>query len=71
MDIKSTDRWTRKPFTRKEMYEMFEINQLEHSEDEIRLRVKAAQYPSCRGAYITVGEQKFYLEYENRKPVVE
>ncbi len=68
---KSDEKWKRKPFTKKDMYEMFEINPLKHDEDEIKRRIKAAEYPLCRGAYINVNNQRFYLEYENRKPIVE
>ncbi len=68
---KSEKKWTRKPFTKKEMYEIFEIDPLKHSEEEIEKRIRAAKYPSCKGAYITLNNKKFYLDYENRNPIVE
>ena len=66
----SEEKWHRKPFTRKEMYEMFEIDPKKHDEEEIARRTRAAAYPSCPGAYIVVDGERQYLPYETRNPIV-
>ena len=67
----STENWRRKPFTRKEMYELFEIDPTKHDKFEIAQRIRSADYPSCQGAYINVAGRKFYLPHEERPPIIE
>lgn len=67
----SNEIWRRKPFTRKEMYNMFEIDPKRHDKGEIERRIKAASYPASSGAFVTAGDHKFYFPYESRKPIVE
>ncbi len=67
----SDEKWHRKPFTKKEMYEMFEVNPKKHDEAEIARRKRAAAYPSCPGAYVIVDGERQYFPYEDRKPIVE
>jgi len=66
----SEEKWQRKPFTRKEMYELFEIDPLKHDEEEVARRIRAATYPSCPGAYIVVNGERQYLPFEKREPIV-
>ncbi len=66
----SRERWLRKPFTRKEMYALFEIDPDRDDETEIGRRIRAATYPSSNGAYVTVGGRRFYHPYEDRDPIV-
>lgn len=66
----SEEKWQRKPFTKKEMYEIFEIDPQKHDEDEIARRIRAAAYPSCPGAYILKDGERQYLPYEERDPIV-
>lgn len=67
----SDETWQRKPFTRKEMYNLFEIDPKRHDKSEIERRIKAASYPANSGAFVTVGDYKFYFPYDNRKPIIE
>lgn len=67
----SNETWQRKPFTRKEMYNLFEIDPEKHDTSEIERRIRAASYPASSGAFVAVGDYKFYLPYDSRKPIVE
>lgn len=67
----SNESWKRKPFTRKKMFELFEIDLLKHDKSEIEKRIRAATYPANMGAFVRVADKKFYLPYDNRKPIVE
>lgn len=66
----SDETWKRKPFTRKEMYELFEIDLSKYDREEIEKRIRAAEYPGSPGAFITAGGHKFYVPYPDRKPLV-
>lgn len=67
----SNEKWQRKPFTRKEMYGLFEIDPQRHDKNEIERRIKAAAYPENTGAFVTIGDYKFYFPYDKRNPIVE
>jgi Methionyl-tRNA formyltransferase len=67
----SNETWMRKPFTRKEMYELFKIDPAKHSDKEIEKRIRAAEYPGFPGAFAEIGDRKYYLPYENRKSIVD
>lgn len=67
----SNEIWQRKPFTRKEMFELFEIDPKQHDKSEIERRIKAASYPASPGAFVSVSGYKFYFPYDGRKPIVE
>lgn len=67
----SDETWQRKPFTRKEMYDLFEIDPQRHDKCEIERRITAASYPANPGAFVTVNDYKFYFPYDRRKPIVE
>lgn len=67
----SSETWRRKPFTRKEMFELFEIDLATHSKAEIEKRIRAAEYPGLSGAFITVDGYKFYFPYDEKKPIVD
>lgn len=66
----SQETWLRRPFTRKEMCALFEIDPNTQDEQEIRRRIRAAEYPSSTGAYVMAGGRRFYLPQENRSPIV-
>lgn len=66
----SEEKWRRQPFTRKEMYQLFEIDPLKHDNQEIERRIHAAAYPGEPGAYIKLSDRKFYLPFEERDPIV-
>ncbi len=66
----SDEIWKRNPFTRKQMYELFEIDYTKHDSSEVERRIRAAAYPGMAGAFIKTYNKKFYLPYENRKPIV-
>lgn len=67
----SNETWVRKPFTRKEMYELFKIDPSKHNDKEIEKRIRAAEYPGFPGAFIAIDDRKFYFPYENRKSIVD
>ena len=67
---KSDEKWKRKPFTKSDMYKMFEINPINHDEEEVKRRIMAAGYSTYEGAYINVYNQKFYLR-SDEKPIFE
>lgn len=67
----SNETWERKPFTRKQMLALFEIDPQKHDEAEIEKRIRAAAYPAATGAYVTIANHKFYLPHEDRKSIVE
>ncbi len=55
----SGENWTRKPYTKSEMYDLFRIT-TEMSDQEIKKRIKAATFPGWPGAFIEIGGQRFY-----------
>ena len=55
----SEETWKRKPYTKAEMYDLFQIKP-EMPELEIQRRIKAAEYPGWPGAFIEVGGRRFY-----------
>ncbi len=65
----SNESWNRKPFTRKQMYELFEIIPLVHDKKEIEKRIRASKHSGGKGAFVSIDGCKFY--YEEREPVVE
>lgn len=67
----SEEVWNRRPFTRKEMYSLFEIDPFEHDQTEIDRRIRAATYPTSSGAFVTVSGHRFYFPHEDRPPIVE
>lgn len=62
--------WQRKPFTRKELDALGEIDPAKMDEVEIEKRIRASYYPGFPGAYIYLGDRKFILETSDRKPIV-
>lgn len=66
----SNETWRRKPLTRKEMFELFEINPLKHDNKEIEKRIRASEYPGNYNTFVTVGGHKFFFPKEDRKPIV-
>lgn len=67
----SGETWKRKPFTRKEMLELFRIDPARQDREEIERRIRAAEYPGTPGACIAAGDREFYLPYEERRPIVD
>lgn len=62
-DIKSArKRWTRRPFTRKELNDLCQITP-DMSGDEIRRRVRATTYPGQPGAFSVIGGVKFSIAH--------
>ena len=55
---KSEEQWTRQPFTRKQLDELCKIT-VDMSEEEVRRRVRATNFPGAPGAYIEIGGQRF------------
>ena len=66
----SGERWARKPYTRKEMLKLFEIDPTKHDKKEIQQRIRAATYPEHLGAYVNCAGHTFYYPYEKRPPIV-
>lgn len=66
----SDETWRRKPFTREEMYKLFEIDLIKHDKEVIERKIRAAEYPSFAGAFTVVNGHKFYFPYNERKPIV-
>ncbi len=62
----SDEVWKRKPLTRKQMEELFEINPLKHDKNEIEKRIKASQFPGSKGAFVVVDDYKFYYSHEEK-----
>lgn len=55
---RSSERWKRKPFTRKELNGLCVITK-DMPEDEIRRRLKATTYPNMPGAFIELAGTRF------------
>lgn len=66
---KSNETWCRKPLTRREMLELFEIDLFKHDKIEIEKRIRAAKYPGSTGAFIAAAGHKFYFPHENRQSI--
>ena len=67
---KSSESWSRKPFTRKDMIQLFEIDPQNHDKAEVEKRIRAAQYPGRDGAFVTLFDNKFYYPYDkDAKPL--
>jgi len=54
----SKERWSRKPYTRRELEELCRISS-DMTEDEIKRRIKATYYPGMPGAYIEIFGNRF------------
>ncbi len=67
----SEETWKRKPFTRKEMLELFRIDPARHDLAEVERRIRAAEYPGSPGAFLSVEGRAFYYPYETRRPIVD
>ncbi len=61
----SKEKWTRKPYTRKELDDLCRIHP-SMSAQEIQRRVKATAYPGMPGAYVILGNEKFVTEKISR-----
>lgn len=55
----SDENWSRRPFTKAEMYDLFRVT-AEMPVEEIQRRVKAAKYPGWPGAYVDLGGHRFF-----------
>ena len=64
----SDEVWRRKPYTRRELHEMYRI-ELDMDEAEIAKRIRAATYPDMPGPYVVIQGKRFILE--GSKPVPE
>ncbi len=58
------EKWTRAPYTRKELEELCVITP-NMSEEEVKRRIKATQFPGMPGAYIKLYNYKF--EYNEKR----
>lgn len=67
----SEETWKRKPFTRREMLELFRVDPARHDRAEIEKRIRAASYPGSPGAYILAEGHAFYFPYDTRRPIVD
>ena len=54
----SKERWSRKPYTRRELEELCKISS-DMTEDEIKRKIKATYYPGMPGAYIEIFGNRF------------
>jgi methionyl-tRNA formyltransferase len=59
-------KWTRKPYTRKELDELCVITK-DMSDREVARRVRATTYPNMPGAYIRLGGYKFDANTQEQK----
>lgn len=66
----SKEKWLRKAFTRKQLEELCYIEPDCIDKKEVALKVKSTYYPGMQGAFTIIGEEKFYIPFENRKPIV-
>jgi methionyl-tRNA formyltransferase len=67
----SGEKWTRPPFTRKQLRELCRITPENNNPRDIMLRVRATSYPSAADvAYVEIGGRNFYCRSENREPLV-
>jgi methionyl-tRNA formyltransferase len=57
----TTDRWTRRPFTRAELNALCRVTP-DMSADEIERRIRAVTFPGAGGAYVVIGGRRFVLE---------
>lgn len=55
---KSSETWSRKPYTRAELNELKRIT-LDMPEEEIKRRIKAVTFPGTGGAYLEIGGERF------------
>ena len=67
----SNEMWSRKPFTRKEMLKLFEIEPSKQSKEEIEKRIRAADYPGFPGAFIMVEGHKFSIPCTEEKSIID
>ena len=68
---KSPEIWRRKPFTKKDLSQLLEVDPINHTKEDIEKRIRAGIYPGYKGAFVNISEQKFYFPYdENSKPLV-
>lgn len=60
------EKWSRKPYTRRELDELCRIT-IDMSEEEVKRRVKATYYPGMPGPYIEMAGLRFeYKNYEKK-----
>lgn len=55
---KASERWKRKPYTRRELEDLCKISS-DMSKDEVKRRIRATEYPGMPGAYIDLFGQRF------------
>ena len=61
----STEKWTRKPYTRLELNNLAKLS-LNMSQEEIKKRLKALEFPGAQGAYLPVSDLKLSLSDTNK-----
>ena len=66
---RSEEHWRRKPFTRKQMLALFEIDPLTHEKEEIDRRIRASLYPGRDGAFVTLSGHKFFYPFSQTAPL--
>lgn len=66
----SKEKWLREAFTRKQLEELCYIQPNCIDKKEVALKIKSTYYPGTQGAFTMIGEKKFYIPLETRKPIV-
>lgn len=56
---KSDENWQRKPFTRKEMLDLFQVSP-DMPKDEVLRRIRAAEHPHWHGAFVELCGERFF-----------
>lgn len=64
----SPRQWSRRPFTRREMEALKQID-AKMDEAEIKRRLRATVYPGYPGPYVQVGSDRFYVSVPDRPPL--
>ncbi|MBC2118320.1 formyltransferase family protein [Listeria booriae] len=68
---KSKEKWTRVPFTKKQLDELCEIDPITMDQKEIDLRIRATDYNSAyKSAYFKIDEKKHYIASSMKEPIV-
>ncbi len=61
-------KWSRRPFTRKELNDLTVIT-TDMSEEEVKRRIRATTYPGYPGPKVKVGGEYFHYPVPDRKPL--
>ncbi len=66
----SDETWRRNPLTTKDLFSLYQIDPLHQNTAEIERRIRASLYPSMTNVFVELAGKRFYVQPEQRLPIV-